>query len=212
MSMKSNKSKLTRIPSRGHYDTNTINQILDNNYLCHIAFVIDGNPFCIPTAYGRAGDSIFLHGSAKSQMLQTLANGVSACITIMQVDAIVLARSLFHSSMNYHSVVLFGTGIEVTDPKEKMDGLRVVSESMWKGRWDEARLPTENEMRATSVIRFPVSEGSAKIRTGGAKDDAEDYNLDIWAGIVPVITTFGDPIADEKLNPGIKIPESVANI
>jgi len=187
--MKSFKSKLNRIPSRGHYDIQTIHPILDDNFMCHVAFVIDGRPFCIPTAYGRKGDYIFLHGSAKSQMLQTLAGGGEACITVMQVDAIVLARSLFHSSMNYHSVVLFGKGEEVTDGKDKMEGLRIVSESMWKGRWDEARLPTVNEMKATKVIRFPISEGSAKIRTGGASDDKEDYDLNIWAGIVPVITS-----------------------
>ncbi len=208
--MKSTRSKLNRIPSRGHYDSETIHTILDDNFMCHVAFVIDGKPYCIPTAYGRKGNNIYLHGSAKSQMLQTLADGGEACITIMQVDAIVLARSLFHSSMNYHSVVLFGTGEEVTDPDEKMEGLRVVSESMWHGRWDEARLPTANEMRATKVLRFPISEGSAKIRTGGAKDEKEDYALDIWAGIIPVVTTYGEPVADELLKPNIGLPISVS--
>ena len=208
--MKSSRSKLNRIPSRGHYDPETIHAILDDNFMCHVAFVIDGKPYCIPTAYGRKGNSIYLHGSAKSQMLQTLAEGGEACITVMQVDAIVLARSLFHSSMNYHSVVLFGTGEEVTDAEGKMEGLRVVSESMWHGRWDEARLPTANEMRATKVLRFPISEGSAKIRTGSAKDEKEDYALDIWAGIIPVVTTYGEPVADELLNPGIDLPASVS--
>jgi len=174
-----------------------------------VAFVIDGKPYCIPTAYGRDGYYIYLHGSAKSQMLTTLANGGEACITVMQVDAIVLARSLFHSSMNYHSVVLFGKGEELNDPEEKIEGLRIVSESMWKGRWEEARLPTDNEMRATKVIRFPISEGSAKIRTGGAKDEKEDYDLDVWAGIIPVITSFGEPESDALLRHSIAIPDSV---
>jgi uncharacterized protein len=208
--MKSSRSKLTRLPSRGHYDTDTIHAILDNNFMCHVAFVIDGKPFCIPTAYGRDGKHIYLHGSAKSQMLQVLADGGEACITVMQVDAIVLARSLFHSSMNYHSVVLFGTGEEVIDSDEKMQGLRIVSESMWKGRWEEARLPTANEMHATKVIRFPISEGSAKIRTGGATDEKEDYELDIWAGIIPIISSYGVPEPDELLKPGIGLPKSVS--
>jgi len=207
--MKSKRSALNRIPSRGHYNTETIHTILDNNFMCHVAFVIEGKPYCIPTAYGRDGEDIYLHGSAKSQMLKVLANGEEACITIMQVDAIVLARSLFHSSMNYHSVVLFGNGEEITDPEEKMHGLRIVSESMWSGRWEEARHPTDNEMRATKVIRFPISEGSAKIRTGGAKDEKEDYDLKIWAGIIPVITSYGQPVADELLRPDIDIPNSV---
>lgn len=208
--MKSSRSKLNRIPSRGHYDSETIHAILDANYMCHVAFVIDGKPFCIPTAYGRSGNNIYLHGSAKSQMLNALAGGGEACITITQVDAIVLARSLFHSSMNYHSVVLFGSGTEIVDPVEKMEGLRIVSESMWKGRWEEARQPTENEMRATSVIKFPIAEGSAKIRTGGAIDEKADYALNIWAGIIPVQTSYGEPIPDDLLNSEIKLPKSIS--
>jgi nitroimidazol reductase NimA-like FMN-containing flavoprotein (pyridoxamine 5'-phosphate oxidase superfamily) len=145
-------------------------------------------------------------------MLQALADGGEACITIMQVDAIVLARSLFHSSMNYHSVVLFGSGVELSDADAIMDGLRIVSESMWRGRWAAARQPTENEMRATKVIRFPITEGSAKIRTGGANDEKEDYQLDIWAGIIPVVTSYGAAIPDELLQPNTELPDSVKKI
>ena len=212
MSLKSERSEIHRLGSRGQYDRETIFGILDNNFLCHVSFVIDGRPFVIPTAYGRSGDHLYLHGSAKSGMLQHLAAGNEAAVSVTQVEGIVLARSLFHSSMNYHSVVVYGTGELIDDPEQKMEGLRIVSESIWPGRWSEARLPDEGELKATLVVRLSITDGAAKIRTGPAKDNNEDYALDIWAGIVPVETRFGLPLPDEELRDNIKLSASVARL
>lgn len=212
MSLKSERSAVNRLPVRGHYDRETIYEILDRGYLCHVSFVVDENPFLIPTAYGRSGDDLYLHGSVKSRMLDHLAHGGEAAVAVTHIDGIVLARSLFHSSMNYHSVVVYGTGEEITDPAEKLEGLRIVSESIWPGRWDEARIPDDGEMQATKVIRIRITDGAAKIRTGPAKDNAEDYESNIWAGVIPVRTSFGQPLPDEKLTPGVEVPESVTKV
>jgi len=185
-------------------------EILDSNFMCHVSFIVDGRPCIIPTAYGRSGDHLYLHGSAKSRMLQHLAAGNEAAVAVTQVDGIVLARSLFHSSMNYHSVVIYGTGQSVNDPEEKLEGLRIVSESIWPGRWDEARLPDAGELKATHVVRLPITDGAAKIRTGPANDNKADYTLDIWAGVVPVETRYGKAVADAKLKTGIVEPPSIA--
>ncbi|MDX1476446.1 MAG: pyridoxamine 5'-phosphate oxidase family protein [Saprospiraceae bacterium] len=210
MTLQSDRSTLKRLPSRGHYDRDTLYRFLDQEFLCHVAFCDQGRPVIIPTAYGRSGDNLFLHGSAKSRLMHHLAGGGEASIAVTRLEGIVLARSLFHSSMNYHSAVLFGRGSEVVDPEEKMEGLRVVTESIWRGRWDEARLPSDGEMQATRVIRFPIAEGSVKIRTGPAKDNAEDYDLDIWAGVIPVHLQYGTPVPDERLPEGIALPPSLA--
>ncbi len=209
MSLKSERSEVHRLPSRGHYDPETIFAILDANFICHVSFVMDGKPYIIPTAYGRDGDDIYLHGSTKSMMLTHLAAGAEAAIAVTQVDGIVLARSLFHSSMNYHSVVVYGHGEEVTHPDAKMDALRIVSERIWPGRWDEARLPDDDELKATKVVRIHINDGAAKIRTGPVKDNAEDYELDIWAGVVPVETRYLDPEADDGIGNHIQIPPSI---
>lgn len=209
--MKTERTSLNRLPYRGAHDRETIDGILDNNFLCHVAVVVDGKPRCIPTAYGRKGDYLYLHGSVKSPLMQTLAAGGEACVTVTQLDGIVLARSLFHSSMNYQSVVVFGKGEEVIDHDEKMEALEAVTESIWKGRWEEARIPTPGEMKATTAIRIPLSEGSAKIRTGGAVDNKEDYELPIWAGVIPVTMEYGEPQPDEKLDPSTPLPNSVSN-
>jgi hypothetical protein len=209
MSLKSKRSEVRRLPSRGHYDRETIFGILDSNFLCHVSFVVDGRPFVIPTAYGRDGDHIYLHGSAKSMMLNHLATGAEAAIAVTQIDGIVLARSLFHSSMNYHSVIIYGRGEEIIDENDKMDGLRIVSERIWPGRWEEARLPDTGELKATMVIRLQITDGAAKIRTGGAKDDAKDYKLDFWAGVVPVQMRYLNPIADDQLSNDIITPPNV---
>lgn len=177
--------------------------------MCHVAYVIDGKPYCIPTAYGRDGDYLYLHGSVKSQMLKAACAGTPLAISITQVDGIVLARSLFNSSMNYHSVVLYGNPEEITDNSQKNWALEVVSESIWPGRWKEARVPTENELKATGVVRIKIEEGAAKIRTGAPSDAKEDYQTDIWAGVIPIHTSFGAPVPDEVLDKDIAIPESV---
>lgn len=210
--MKTDRTQLTRLPYRGSYDRETIDEILDRNFLCHISCAFADGPRCIPTGYGRDGDHIYIHGSVKSTLMQQLAGGLEACVAVTQLDGIVLARSLFHSSMNYHSVVLLGKGEEVIGHTEKMKGLEVITESICKGRWAEARIPTEGEMKATTVIRFPISEGSAKIRTGGAVDNKEDYDLDIWAGVIPVELTYGTPEPDDRLSPTTALPTSVKNL
>jgi nitroimidazol reductase NimA-like FMN-containing flavoprotein (pyridoxamine 5'-phosphate oxidase superfamily) len=209
MSLKSERSQIHRLPARGHYDRETLFGILDAHFLCHVSYVKDGKPYLIPTAYGRSGDDLYLHGSVKSGMLLHLAEGNEVAIAVTAIDGIVLARSLFHSSMNYHSVVVYGKGVEVTDETDKMEGLRIVSESIWPGRWSEARLPDAGELKATTVLRIPIEEGAAKIRTGPAKDNAEDYDLDIWAGVVPVKTRYLEPIPDERLSEGIQLPSSL---
>jgi nitroimidazol reductase NimA-like FMN-containing flavoprotein (pyridoxamine 5'-phosphate oxidase superfamily) len=210
MTLKSKRSEIHRLPARGHYDRKTIYGILDQHYLCHVSYVLEGRPYIIPTAFGRHDDWIYLHGSVKSQMLTHLATGAEAAIAVTQVDGIVLARSLFHSSMNYHSVVIYGSGKELTDPDEKIEGLRIVSDRIWPGRWEAARLPDEGELKATKVIRIEITEGAAKIRTGPVKDNSEDYLLPIWAGVVPIETVFRAPISDEGLDAGITLPDHVA--
>ena len=191
--------RVERLPERGHYDRETIDPILDQSFLCHVGFVLDGQPYVIPTGYGRSGDTLYFHGSAASRMLRNLAGGIPVCITVTLLDGLVVARSLFHSSMNYRSVVLLGTARLVDDPHEKMQGLHAVSEQIFPGRWDEARQPNEQELKATSVLALPIKECSAKIRTGGAHDEEEDYALPIWAGVVPLRLVAGAPEPDTEL-------------
>jgi len=195
----SSRTQVERLPERGHYDRETIHAILDQAFLCHVGFVVDGQPFVIPTGFGRSGDTLYIHGSAASRMLRNLSAGVPVCVTVTLLDALVVARSLFHSSMNYRSVVVLGTAKLITDGEEKMRALRAVSEQIFPGRWDDARQPNEQELKATSVMAIPLTEASAKIRTGPAKDDKEDYALPIWAGLLPLRVTAGTPQPDPEL-------------
>ena len=176
--MKTDRTKLGRIPSRGNHDPEAIYQTLDNNFVCHVGFVDRGQPFVIPTAYGRDGKNLYLHGSIKSRMLEVLASGEPCCINITQLDALVLARSVFHHSMNYHSVVVLGSCEDVTDHEEKMRGLEVITENILTGRWQEVRLPNEGEMKATRVVKISLEEASLKVRSGPVKDDRPDYDLE----------------------------------
>jgi nitroimidazol reductase NimA-like FMN-containing flavoprotein (pyridoxamine 5'-phosphate oxidase superfamily) len=211
MSLQSRRSEVRRLPSRGYYDKETVYSILDSNYLCHVAFVMEGKPCVIPTAYGREGDCIYVHGSVKSRMMNHIVSGAEVAIAVTQVDGIVLARSLFHSSMNYHSVVVYGTGEELIEKYTKLHSIYMVSERIWPGRWDGARTPNDLELQATSVIKVTITDGAAKIRTGPAKDDSDDYALDIWAGVIPVDVQFSEPVPDERLAPDIGIPLHVLN-
>jgi len=195
----SRRTQVERLPERGHYDRETIHGILDQSFLCHIGFVVDGQPFVIPTGYGRVGDVLYVHGSAASRMLRNLAGGIPVCVTVTLLDGLVVARSLFHSSMNYRSVVILGKARLVTDAKEKMRGLQAVSEQIFPGRWNDARLPNEQELKATSVMAIALEEASAKVRTGPPKDESEDYALPIWAGLVPLRITAGAPEPDPAL-------------
>jgi len=194
------RTQVMRLPKRGDYSDATIHSILDAGFLCHVGFVIDGRPVVIPTSYGRSGDTLYVHGSAASRMLRTLASGVEVCVTVTLVDGLVLARSAFHHSMNYRSVVLFGTATLVESTDEKTAALRTISEQIVPGRWDDVRWPTEQELKATKVLALPISEASAKVRTGPPLDDEEDYAMKVWAGILPFRVQPHVPLPDPRLN------------
>jgi nitroimidazol reductase NimA-like FMN-containing flavoprotein (pyridoxamine 5'-phosphate oxidase superfamily) len=205
---KTERNTVKRVPKRGHYDKKSVYEILDAGFIAHVGFSIDGQPFVIPTAYGRKEDQIYLHGATTSRMIQHLQTGVPVCITVTFVDGVVLARSVFHHSANYRSAVVFGTARLATD-EEKMDALEAVTEHIHKGRWEEARQPNAKELKATSVLIVDIEQGSAKIRTGGPSDDKEDYELPIWAGVIPMDTVFREPITDPLLKEGIPMSPSV---
>lgn len=204
------RSAVRRIPERGAYDDVSINRILDAGFLAHVGFNVGGQPFVIPTLYGRRDKHLFLHGSAASRMLRQLETGVPACVTVTLVDALVLARSAFNHSMNYRSVVLFGVAGKLQENEEKTAALRVISEHLIPGRWNEVRRPSEKELKATTVLKFAIEEASAKVRNGPVSDDEEDYSFDVWAGLLPLHLIAGQPLADERLLPGLDIPEHIS--
>ncbi|MBI2528957.1 MAG: pyridoxamine 5'-phosphate oxidase family protein [Candidatus Rokubacteria bacterium] len=204
----SERTQVRRVPERAAYDRATIEAILDEGLVCHVAFVVKGQPYVIPTNYGRIGDRLYLHGSAASRMLRSLRDGVPVCVTVTILDGLVLARSAYHHSMNYRSVVVLGTAVEVTDPAERLEGLEAVSEHVLPGRWREVRQPSVKELRATMVLRLPISEASAKIRTGPPLDDEEDYALPCWAGVLPLRLAVQPPVPDPRLAAGIALPAS----
>ena len=197
------RTTLKRLPQRGSHDRTSVEAILDEALACHVGFVVDGQPFVIPTIHGRIGDRVYVHGSAASRMLKTLAGEVPVCVTVSLIDGLVLARSAFHHSMNYRSAVVLGTARSVTDPTEKWDALHAIVEHVAPGRWGEVREPNEKELKATLVLRLSLSEASAKIRTGPPIDDEEDYALPCWAGVVPLRLAALDPIPEPRLPPGI---------
>jgi hypothetical protein len=205
------RTTVRRLPQRGVYDRAAVHEILDAGMICHVGFVIDGQPFVIPTIYVRIGERVCVHGSRASRMLRALASGMEACITVTLVDGLVLARSAFHHSMNYRSVVVFGTGAAVEEPLEKLEVLRALSEHVLPGRWREVRQPNDSELMQTAVIAVPMREASAKIRTGPPKDDEEDYALPVWAGLLPLRQVASDPIPDPRLPEDIKVPDYVAS-
>jgi len=192
------RTRVVREPQRAVYDRDAVNQILDEAFLCHVGFVADGQPYVIPTSYGRDGDMLYIHGSAASRMLRNLDKGVPVCITVTLLDGLVLARSVFNHSMNYRSVVILGTATLVDDPAEKLAALRALSEHILPHRWDDSRFPNEKELKATSVLRLPITEFSAKVRVGPAVDDEEDYSFPTWAGVIPLEMTAGAAIRDER--------------
>jgi uncharacterized protein len=201
------RTQVKRLPKRGHYDRETVYQILDTAFVCHVGFSVDGQPYVIPTNYGRAGDTLYLHGSAASRMLKTLSAGVPICVTVTHVDGLVLARSAFHHSVNYRSVVILGTARLVEDPAEKMEALHIFTEHVMKGRWDDVRKPTEQELKGTTVLALPLEEVSAKVRTGGPVDDEADYALPVWAGVLPLGTVAKQPVPDELRKNDPPVPE-----
>jgi len=204
--MPTSRTRVVREADRGVYDREAVYRILDEGFLCHIGFVSDGQPFVIPTSYGRKDAHLYVHGSAASRMLRHLKDGVPVCITVTLLDGLVLARSVFNHSMNYRSVVILGKATLVDDPAEKFAALRTLSEHILPGRWDDSRQPNERELKATSVLRVPIEEFSAKVRTGPPIDDEEDYSFPTWAGVVPLGITVGTPINDPRLDPTRPVP------
>jgi nitroimidazol reductase NimA-like FMN-containing flavoprotein (pyridoxamine 5'-phosphate oxidase superfamily) len=197
------RTKVKRLAKRAVYDKAAVHAILDEGILCHVGFVREGQPFVIPTLYARSGDAIYFHGSGASRMLRSLAEGIEVCLTVTLVDAYVLARSAFHHSMNYRSVVVLGRARQVSERGEMLEALRLITDHVVPGRWDEVRGPNELEMKQTAVLCLPLAEVSAKVRTGPPADDEEDYALPIWAGIVPIRTSLGEPATDGRVLPGV---------
>lgn len=210
--MKTDRSKVKRIPKRGSYDNEIIYSILDKEFICQIGFVHEDHPVVIPTIYGRKGDTLYFHGANVSRMLQSMEDGVPLSINVTRTNALVLARSAFHHSLNYESVTLFGQAHLVQDDLEKNEALQIISDQVLVDRWEEVRKPNSKELNVTKVLKFKILEGSAKIRNEGVGDDAKDYELDIWAGLLPIERTYGKPISDPALNDGIEISESVKKV
>jgi uncharacterized protein len=205
------RTRLVREPQRAVYDRAAAYKILDEGFICHVGFVIDGQPFVIPTGYGRIGDNLYIHGSSASRMLRNLDQGIPVCVTVTLIDGLVLARSIFNHSMNYRSVVVLGTAVAVRDPEEKLEALRLLSEHIIPGRWEDSRLPNEKELKATLALRLPITEFSAKVREGDVIDDEEDYAFPTWAGVIPITMVVGNPVDDSRLLPGQQVPEYAVN-
>jgi len=201
------RTRLNRLKDRGRGDRADLYAVLDAGLICHLGVVVDGTPVVIPTGYGRAGDTLYLHGSTGATWVR--AQG-EVCVTVTHLDGIVLARSIFHHSINYRSAMIYGTPRLVTDPEEKLLGLRAVSEQLAPGRWDATRQPTKKELAQTAVVALSLEEASVKVRQGPPNDDEEDLALPVWAGVLPLVTSWGTPIPDPKLAPGIPVPAHVA--
>jgi len=202
------RTRVKRLPTRGRHDRDTINAILDEALIAHVAFEKDGMPAVLPTAHWRKGDTLYIHGHSKNAMLHA-AKDSPICVCVTLLDGLVMARSGFHHSINYRSVVIFGTGRGVTDFGEKMEALTLFTEKSAPGRWDEIREPTAQELKATMVLAVPIEEASAKIRTGPPVDDEEDYALPVWAGVVPIKTVVGTAVPDDRLPAGTPLPDYI---
>lgn len=207
--LKTDRTQVKRAPKRGQYDFETITQILDEGLVCQVGFVVEGRPVVIPTAYGRIDDKVYIHGASASRMLKSLLTGIDICFTVTLLDGLVLARSAYHHSMNYRSVVLFGKAENVMDGDEKMMALKAFTEHVIKGRWEEVRSPNPQELAATCVLALPITEASAKIRTGPPIDAEEDYELPVWAGVLPLTTEAGPVRTDPKMTSDVPIPNNV---
>jgi uncharacterized protein len=198
--LQTERTTVRRLSNRGHYDRETVHAILDEALICHVGFVVEGRPVVIPTIHWREDDTLYIHGSVASRMLRSLKDGVECCVTVTLLDGLVLARSAFHHSVNYRSVVVFGTAREVTDREEKVKTLEALVEHVVRGRSKDVRQPNESELRVTTVLALPIDEASAKVRTGGPVDDDEDYALPVWAGVIPLRLTPEAPIVDERVS------------
>src|SRR5438477_916853 len=205
------RTRVTREPERGVYDRAAAYQVLDEAFICHVGFVVDNQPFVIPTGFGRSGDNLYIHGSAASRMLRNLDQGIPVCVTVTLLDGLVLARSIFNHSMNYRSVVILGTAHAVTDQEEKLKALQILSDHIIPGRWTDSRQPNEKELKATLALKLPIEEFSAKVRQGPPLDDEEDLSFQTWAGVIPLQMVASEPIDDPTLQGEIKIPEYARN-
>ena len=205
------RTELKRLPKRGEFDRAAVFQILDEAFICHVGFVADGKPIVIPTSYARIGDDLYVHGSAASRMLRSLEQGIDVCVTVTLIDGLVLARSAFHHSINYRSVVIFGNATLVNDPDEKIKALHAFTDHVVSGRWADVRPPDEGELRATLVLKVPLVEVSAKVRTGPPIDDEADYSLAVWAGVVPMEMRAAAPVSDDRLPSDIEPPDYARN-
>jgi nitroimidazol reductase NimA-like FMN-containing flavoprotein (pyridoxamine 5'-phosphate oxidase superfamily) len=203
------RTTVKRLPKRANYERESVNAILDEGFICHVGFIVDSRPVVIPTGYGRLGDKLYLHGSAASRMLRALREGIDVCVTVTLVDGLVLARSAFHHSMNYRSVVIFGKAEVLEDEAGKTRALRAFTDHIMRRRWEESRPPTSQELRATLVLALSLDEASAKIRTGPPIDDDEDYSLPVWAGELPLRLATGEAVPDPQLRAGIELPEYI---
>jgi nitroimidazol reductase NimA-like FMN-containing flavoprotein (pyridoxamine 5'-phosphate oxidase superfamily) len=205
------RTRVVREPHRGSFDRETIYKILDEGFVCHVGFTVAGQPYVIPTMFARVDDALYFHGSAASRMLRGVSGGLAVCITVTLIDGLVLARSVFNHSMNYRSVVALGKATLVDAAEEKLAALRAFTEKILPGRWSDARQPNEKELKATSILRLPLSEVSAKMRTGDVQDDEPDYALPVWAGVLPLRLTASEAIRDSRCDPALAVPPSVAN-
>jgi len=203
------RTRVVREPQRAVYDREAVYRILDEGFICHVGFSLDGQPFVIPTGYGRHEDVLYIHGSAASRMLRNVSSGISMCVTVTLLDGLVLARSIFNHSMNYRSVVVLGTGTAIEDREEKLTALRLLTEHIVPGRWNEIRQPNEKELKATTILRVPIAEFSAKVREGPVVDDEEDYSFPVWAGVLPLNVVPGEPMADPRLTAGVGVPDYI---
>jgi nitroimidazol reductase NimA-like FMN-containing flavoprotein (pyridoxamine 5'-phosphate oxidase superfamily) len=207
---KTERTKLKRIPKRGNYDRAVIYQILDEAFVCHVGFTANQQTFVIPTGYARKGNRMLIHGSSASRMMRSLASEIEVCVTVTIIDGLVLARSAFHHSMNYRSVVIFGKATIIEEENEKLKALEAFTEHIVPGRWQEVRPPTANELKATLVLSLSLAEASAKIRTGDPVDDEADYDLNVWAGVIPLRLKTETPIRDAKSKTDIEVPDYIS--
>lgn len=205
------RTRVVREPHRGSFDRDTIYKILDEGFVCHVGFTMDGQPYVIPTMFARVDEGIYFHGSAASRMLRGVSGGLAVCVTVTLIDGLVLARSVFNHSMNYRSVVALGKATLVDQAEEKLTALRAFTEKLLPGRWNDARQPNEKELKATSILRLPLSEVSAKMRTGDVQDDEEDHALPVWAGVLPIRLTASEPVRDSRCDATLRVPASVAD-
>jgi nitroimidazol reductase NimA-like FMN-containing flavoprotein (pyridoxamine 5'-phosphate oxidase superfamily) len=206
---KTARNKVKRLPERGHYDADTIYPIVDAALICHVGFALDGQPYVIPTLHARRGDSILLHGAKGSRLLRHIQAGGEVCITVTLLDGIVLARSVFHHSVNYRSAILFGRGVVIDDDAERLQAMEAFTERLIPGRWGDARPPNAIELKQTTIVAVPIESASAKIRTGPPRDEEDDLDLPVWAGVLPLQHSAGAPIADPLLKPGAELPEYI---